>query len=94
MNLLISVQAGNSDNKLTQQEWAEFVSELGGILAVHEIGRHFFGGSEAYAPWQNVCWVCEMNPESLESLRGQLRQSRMHYRQTSVCLLVGKAEFV
>lgn len=92
--MLISVQAGNSDNKLTQQEWSEFVNELGGILAVHETARHFFGGSETYRPWQNVCWVCDVNAEDLESLKGQLRESRRDYRQTSVCLLVGKAEFI
>lgn len=92
--MLISVQAGNSDNKLTQQEWAEFVAELGGILAVHETDRHFFGGSETYRPWQNVCWVCEVEPEKLISLKSQLWQSRRRYRQTSVCILVGKAEFV
>ncbi len=92
--MLISVMAGNSDNKLTQQEWSEFVNELGGILAVHEIERHFLGGSETYRPWQNVCWVCDINPKDLESLKAQLRESRIDYRQTSVCLLAGKAEFI
>ena len=92
--MLISVGAGNSDNKLTQQEWALFVAEVGGILAVHERQRHFFGGSETYAPWQNVCWVCEIDEDKLDLLRGQLRESRLSYRQDSVCLLVGQAEFV
>lgn len=92
--MLISVQAGNSDNKLTQQQWSEFVSELGGILAVHERVRHFFGGSETYAPWQNVCWICEIDAGKIESLKGQLRESRLSYRQDSVCLLVGQPVFV
>lgn len=92
--MLISVQAGNSDNKLTQQEWADFVRQLDAILDAYETARHFFGGSETYAKWQNVCWVCKIDPEDLESLKRQLWQSRRDYRQTSVCLLVGKAEFV
>lgn len=92
--MLVSIQAGNSDNKLTQQEWAAFVAEISGILATHETARHFFGGSETYAPWQNACWVFEMHPSKLLSLKNQLRQSRVSYRQESICILVGKPDFV
>ena len=92
--MLISVQAGNSDNKLTQQEWSDFVRQLDAILDAHETARHFFGGSETYAKWQNVCFVCEVKAEELESLKESLKDCREFYHQDSVCLLVGKAEFV
>lgn len=92
--MLISVQAGNSDNKLTQWQWSYFVRQLNDILAAYQTARHFFGGSETYAKWQNVCWVCEVKAEEIESLKQALRDCRESYQQDSVCLLVGQAEFV
>jgi len=94
--MLASVMAGNSDNKLTQQEWSEFVAELNVIVYRHERIRHFFGGSENWQPWQNVCWVSELyeTPNILDSLKDALRDCRKKYRQDSVCVLAGEPMFV
>lgn len=92
--MLISVQAGNSDNKLTQQEWAEFVATIDMIVDEYQTVRHFFGGSITWAKWQNVCWVFEIDEKHLNLLKGDLRKERTAYRQDSVCVLSGEAEFV
>lgn len=92
--MLVSIQAGNSDNKLTQQQWAAFVASLNQAIAAHETARHFFGGSITWAEWQNVCWVVEVEAEELDDLRRQLAQMRAVYQQDSVCLLAGNAEFI
>jgi hypothetical protein len=90
--MLVSIQAGNSDNKLTQWEWSNFVTEISNLLNHHETARHFFGGSPTWAGWQNVCFVCEI--VELEPLCEQLATLRAKYQQDSVCVLAGEARFV
>lgn len=90
--MVVSVSAGNSDNKLTQQEWWAFVAELSDIIKEHEVVRYFFGGSENYAPWQNVCWLVEVL--DLEPLLPDLAECRARYKQDSVFVLAGKGEFI
>ena len=91
--MLISVQAGNSDNKLTQREWSNFVTELTNILCRYQTAQHFFGGAPTWAPWQNVCFVCEVDSVS-DELLSDLKACREKYKQDSVCLLAGNAQFV
>lgn len=91
--MLISVMAGNSDNKLTQKEWSNFVGELSNFLSGWQVARHFSGGSEVYAPWQNMCFVIEVNSVEQVMLDG-LKGIREKYRQDSVCVLFGEAQFV
>ncbi len=92
--MLISIQAGNSDNKLTQMEWSEFVDHLDTVLNAYETARHFFGGSVTWAKWQNVCWVFEIPSGHYDDLVTDIRQIREQYRQDSVCMLAGDAEFI
>jgi len=92
--MLISVQAGNSDNKLTQQEWAALVATLNQAIEEYQKARHFFGGSITWAEWQNVCWVVETEEEDLPLLKRRLARIRAVYSQDSVCVLAGVAEFV
>ncbi len=84
------IQIGNSDNKLTQKEWAEFVSDLTYLL--HPFTCHFSGGANCAAPWQNYCWVIEM--QSLDGLRNDLAQLAKDYGQDSIALTIGDTEFV
>lgn len=92
--MTICIQIGNTDNKLTQQEWADFVRQIDAILDAYETARHFFGGSPTYARWQNVCWVCEIASGQFDDLIQDIRIHREFYRQDSVCVLAGDAEFV
>lgn len=92
--MLISIQAGNSDNKLSQQEWARFVASLNMLIESFQTARHFFGGSITWAEWQNVCWVVEVETEELDDLKRKLTCCRATFQQDSVCVLAGVAEFI
>jgi hypothetical protein len=92
--IYILVCIGNSDNKLTQQEWAKFVQVTGEMLQSYESARHFFGGSETYAPWQNVCWLCMINDAQLPEIKRNIRSLCDLYRQESAYILTGMGEFV
>lgn len=92
--IYILVSIGNTDNKLTQQEWSQFVGAVGDTLRSYETERHFFGGSETYAPWQNVCWLCLVNDHQLLEIKSRIRHLCDWYRQDSAFLLTGTGQFI
>lgn len=90
----ISIQIGNSDGKLSQIEWSEFVLEMQEAIDCHASQVHFFGGSINWAKWQNVCWVFEISESEIYGLKSRVRRIRDRYEQYSACWLEGKAEFI
>ena len=88
-NVDIVVCIGNTDNKLTQQEWADFVSRVGDELKKYEVARHFFGGSSAWEKWQNVLWLCVISSEDMDRLIAKLTHIRKDYHQAAIFFLSG-----
>lgn len=77
------MSAGNSDDKLTQGQWASYYSEV--FRVVDEFAEiHFSGIPAGTAPWQNACLVCAVGEMSLVDLREQLQVIRKRYRQDSL----------
>ena len=69
----ITVQLGNSDDKLTQVQWAHCVAEAREQIDAHVKQVHFFGFSEPAATWQNAACVAEIPEENIKSLKNALR---------------------
>jgi hypothetical protein len=90
----ITITIGNSDNKLTQEEWSYFVGEMHSIILTHVKSIHFSGGSNFDRPWQNACWVCETFPDKLSELLGKIIECREGYRQDSVAVIMGNVQFI
>ncbi len=90
----IMVSIGNSDNKLTQVEWSEFVQRVDKIIEAHHAQKHFFGGANTWAAWQNVAWLFECADYMIPSLKTALSDIRSIYRQESVAYLEGETEFI
>ncbi len=98
MNVCISI--GNSDHKLSQARWAEFVQivshvvyRVGKLEGAQVHGEYF---SPTAAPWQNACWWLQLptDPMRTQALRSRLRQLRAEYEQTSIAWLAGETEFL
>lgn len=90
--MYVAVSVGNTDNKLTQQEWNRFVEDM--IDAIGDMGKvHFFGGSSTYAPWQNVAWIVELR-ENVVSFSARITKIREKYKQDSAFILFGDGDFV
>jgi hypothetical protein len=89
MNMALSI--GNTDNKLTQAQWSDFVGEL--VEAIFFAGAkvHFFGGSATWSPWQNVAWILEVKNDDLQA---EVTRIRKKYDQESAFVLSGHGEFV
>lgn len=106
----ITLQIGNSDNKLTQEEWSKFVEDVNFIIHCRAAKLHFFGGSENWKKWQNVAWIFEIeekieeetlyldkenqNLSELDILKRDIIFLRSRFEQDSVAWIVGNTEFV
>jgi hypothetical protein len=88
------IQIGNSDDKLTQMRWSEFVHDIQEALPGLTEGIHFGGGSPANAPWQNYCWCVVVEENLLFALRDMLHVMCRRYQQESIALIVGDTEFL
>lgn len=93
-NHTATIQVGNTDNRLTQSEWAHFIAYLKHAIEANCYCVHFYGGSEFDAPCQNVCWVVEVLPSQVELLRKAITDTRASWRQDSAAITFGTTEFI
>jgi len=86
------ISIGNTDNKLTQQEWNLFVAAVNDVLK-HYGKIHFFGGASNWEPWQNVAWIVEVAyTADVSNFGAALDVIRQRYKQDSIFILEGLAE--
>lgn len=93
MNVYISI--GNTDNKLTQQEWAEFVEAVESVLEGAPLHGAWF--SRSYAPWQNACWLMDISQSSpvfISDLKASLVHIATRFNQDSIAWAVAETEFL
>lgn len=90
----ITIQIGNSDNKLSQQDWSDFVNDVNELIGYYAKEIHFFGAPPNYAPHQNSAWVITCNDTAIENLKGSITSFRKHYNQDSVAFTIGNTEFI
>lgn len=90
----ITIQIGNSDDKLTQSEWSNFVARCAGRIECRTPHIHFSGGSSNWNEWQNYAWVIMIEPEKSEELKRVLEEVRKSYRQESIAWTEGETQFI
>lgn len=90
----VTIQIGNTDNKLTQQEWSNFVMTIEKRLKTLGVTFHFSAGSATEAPWQNYCWVVEASELTVANIRNMLLVMTRWYDQDSIAMTVGQTELV
>ena len=90
----VTVLIGNSDDKLRQSAWSEFVQIAGAIINVCSSVVYFSGASNSTAVWQNAAWVFAIEENKLDILKRDLKELRQTYLQDSVAVVVGQTEMV
>lgn len=90
----IVIQIGNSDDKLTQSEWASFVEDVQATINSYNFETHFFGAPVNYAPWQNVAWVLIVDGDFENPFKMQLIELKERYRQGSIAWTAGHTIFI
>jgi hypothetical protein len=90
----VVIQIGNTDDKLTQPEWASFYEHIDRLVELMAVRVHFAGASGSTQPWQNACWVAEIKPSEVTTLERSLEPIRLRYRQDSIAVTYGTTRFV
>lgn len=78
------VTIGNSDDKLSQKEWAAFLLRTHLLLDDHASRMHGSWYSGPGCEWQNACWCVEVPLERVDRLKDQLRLLAREFRQDSI----------
>jgi hypothetical protein len=90
----ITIQIGNTDNKLSQSMWAHFCEAMKHAVRKHAQAVHFQGGSDWDAPWQNACWVAEVSVHHTAALEKELNTIRKAFQQDSAAITYGQTKFI
>ena len=78
------VSIGNSDDKLSQQQWCTFVWVVDTVIREHARVVHGYWLSESSSMWQNACWCFEVEAMSGWDLRDRLRETAGKFSQDSI----------
>ena len=90
----VTIQIGNTDDKLSQPEWASFYAEINEFIESISSRVHFAGASDSTRPWQNACWVAAITADQTAALERGLDPLRVRYLQDSIAVTYGTTQFV
>jgi len=84
--VIVYVSVGNSDDKLTQREWANFLGSMWQLVHTDvEIKIHGEWFSSPTSAFQNACWCLELPDDySVRRIRAALQRLASTYRQDSI----------
>jgi hypothetical protein len=94
MPFTVYVSIGNSDDKLTQREWSEFVGDVDDAVCLFADTIHGSWYSLPNKAWQNACWAFEVNPVRACALKDQLARLADRYRQDSIAYAFASPQFI
>lgn len=96
--MTITIQIGNTDDKLTQAEWSDYVTLVRDYIERYVEDRAanvlFFGASANYERCQNAAWVVSITVEHEPLLRDDISTARRKFRQVSAAWTTGETSFV
>ena len=92
--MIVYISIGNSDDKLTQAEWSQYVMEM--LVRVVSIGhKHGDWYSAPFTAYQNACWCVEFpNTEQWAEAREVATEVRKKWRQDSIAWAEADTEFI
>lgn len=90
----VTVCIGNSDNKLTQQEWSQFYDKVNSLVVCDCSEIYFVGCTNPSSQYQSATWVMKISDIGIGYLKAHLKYCRETFRQDSIAFIVGETEFV
>lgn len=85
---------GNSDDKLSQTRWSEYVYDFRKVMTDLSTSVHGVWYSAPDQPFQNCCVAVMVNQATMPILRERLADLRKRYDQDSIALNVSDTELV
>lgn len=92
--MIVYVSIGNSDDKLSQIFWAQFVRELRSYLRTQTDKIHGEWYSASDSEYQNACFCIESKAGDMKGLKEQLVRLKKYYNQESIAWVVAETEFL
>lgn len=92
--ITVYISIGNSDDKLSQNEWSQFYEETDELV---EFAAHQVHGRWASAPtarWQNACWCVELHDDDADNLKRDLPGLAYRYGQDSIAWAEATTSFI
>jgi hypothetical protein len=86
--ITVYVTIGNSDDKLSQKEWAAFQMRTHLYLDGYATTMHGSWHSNPGAAWQNACWCVEIPDGRVEEAKSALHLLAREFRQDSIAWAV------
>lgn len=92
----IYISIGNSDDKLTQYRWSEYIRQTRLAVLLHSDEIHFFGFAGPDTRFQNACWIADFEHLDQEiNLHDQLKGiASEHYQESIAWAVLGPVEFI
>lgn len=91
--MTVYVSIGNSDGKLSQQDWSYFQERL--LWEVRKIGRvHGVWYSLPNTPFQNMCVCADVVDIDMPELRTELAKLAARFRQDSIAWAEATTTFI
>jgi hypothetical protein len=90
----ISLLMSNTDNKLSQQQWHDFIAASKQAVRSACAEFHFFGAPPNWERHQNAAFVFTLEDESIHTLKEKMKSIRSEYNQDSVAWLEGDTVFL
>jgi len=87
------IQIGNSDDKLTQAEWAHFFDRVDDAVKCRASKIHFSGTSHPAAEWQNAAWIFEIDETLSLRLYDDMKVFCEMFNQDSIAWTEGRTIF-
>lgn len=82
--ITVYISIGNSDDKLSQAQWAALAQEIQGRVSLDAAEVHGYWTSSSVSPWQNACICAEVPDGITEALKRELAVIAFRYDQDSI----------
>jgi hypothetical protein len=82
--MIVYVSVGNSDDKMTQADWAVFQSRILSEVKALASEIHGVWYSAPMTPYQNMCICAEVASDRAAELKGFLTEAREYFGQDAV----------
>jgi len=90
----VYVSIGNSDDKLTQEEWADYWSTVDERVVDYAERVYGVWQSNPNSVYQNACWSFELDEENRDSLVEDLNEIRLKFRQDQIAWANAETYFI
>lgn len=94
MSKTVYISIGNSDDKLTQEQWRDFIWTTGFNVTSYATTVHGIWYSAPVSEYQNACWCIEIEEEHKPLLKKRFANMKASFQQEWIAWAEATTEFI